>query len=64
MVDIFSVRKVSAEVLTADIGSHFEVLVCRDVEGGELIDLYLFVLIAKAQLSTLSLLSCSSLQVQ
>ena len=48
MVDIFSVRKVSAEVLTADIGSHFEVLVCRDVDGGELIDLYLFVLIAKA----------------
>ena len=48
MVDIFSVRKVGAEVLTADIGSHFEVLVCRDVDGGELIDLYLFVLIAKA----------------
>ena len=47
MVDTFSGRKVSAEVLTADIGSHFEVLpvVCRDVDGGELIDLYLFVLI-------------------
>ena len=30
-------RKVSTGVLTADIGSHFEVLVCRDVDGSELI---------------------------
>ena len=28
-------RKVSARVLTADIGSHVEILVCRDVDGGD-----------------------------
>ncbi len=46
---MLSVEKARTSALTADIGSHIELLVCRDVEGDgvELIDLCLSLLIAK-----------------